>query len=190
MVQSFDQSLSSVVLAILRYVPNCTVKYMAFLLSTILNKEHACKVIHVEESVANYAKHEYLLILYHREYFVVDLSFRDQLSVARPSSTLQKLLNQTPTVLVKRASEFLFIIHMMCNEIRKSFETCPPWREKANILKKWATVIGLVIPPSRVGRKEILTKPKAPHSVTLQSPSEPRVQIKGFTIRCPQGGGS
>lgn len=107
------------------------------------------------------------------ERFFVDIDFRAQFEIARPTDEYNSLLQQLPTMFVGRAEKICGIIKIMSGAARKSLKdrgmSFPPWRKYRYMQAKW------------VGSYKRTTNPvgsRAAQSVFLQSPfsgSAPKV---------------
>lgn len=78
---------------------------------------------------------------FRNERFFVDINFREQFEIARPTDEYNGLLQQLPTLFVGRADKLCEILKVMCNAARRSLrerEMCvPPWRKFRYVQFKW-----------------------------------------------------
>lgn len=76
------------------------------------------------------------------ELFFVDIDFRAQFEIARPTDEYNALLQQLPTLFVGKADKLFRIIKITCDLARRSLkerEMCfPPWRKYRYMQFKWA----------------------------------------------------
>jgi uncharacterized protein (TIGR01615 family) len=75
------------------------------------------------------------------ERFFVDIDFKAQFEIARPTDEYNALLQQLPIFYVGRADKLSEIIKIMCNAARRSFKErgmcIPPWRKYRYMQAKW-----------------------------------------------------
>jgi uncharacterized protein (TIGR01615 family) len=75
------------------------------------------------------------------ERFFVDIDFRAQFEIARPSDEYNALLQQLPILFVGRADKLCEIVKIMCDAARRSLKErgmyIPPWRKYRYMQAKW-----------------------------------------------------
>lgn len=75
------------------------------------------------------------------ERFFVDINFRAQFEIARPTDDYNALLQRLPTLFVGRGEKLCGIIKIMCGATRKSLKergmSLPPWRKYRYMQAKW-----------------------------------------------------
>eukprot|EP00253_Pinus_taeda_P035332 PITA_35332 len=71
----------------------------------------------------------------------VDLDFRGQFEIARPTSEYSALLGLLPKIYVGRAHKLQSIVKIMCEAVKKSLErkgmNLPPWRKYGYMRSMW-----------------------------------------------------
>jgi uncharacterized protein (TIGR01615 family) len=72
---------------------------------------------------------------------LVDLDFRQNFEIAKPTLRYGKLLESVPDVLVATEDTCHAVLQLLCAEMQQCF-TCqgqflPPWRELSSLLSKW-----------------------------------------------------
>ncbi|CAM6128109.1 unnamed protein product [Calypogeia fissa] len=76
-----------------------------------------------------------------RERIVVDLDFRTQFEIARPTSLYSVLLQSLPSIYVGQADRLQQIVNIMCDSAKRSLKKkglhLPPWRKPDYIRAKW-----------------------------------------------------
>lgn len=76
-----------------------------------------------------------------KERFFVDIDFRAQFEIARPSDEYSALLQKIPNLFVGRADKLCGIIKIMCHAARRSLREramhIPPWRKYRYMQSKW-----------------------------------------------------
>lgn len=76
------------------------------------------------------------------ERFFVDIDFREQFEIARPTDEYSAVLQKLPTLFVGRADKLFRIINIMCDLARRSLKErgicLPPWRKYGYMEFKWA----------------------------------------------------
>jgi uncharacterized protein (TIGR01615 family) len=75
------------------------------------------------------------------ERFFVDIDFRVQFEIARPTDEYNALLQKIPNLFVGRADKLCGIVKIMCNAARRSLRErgmyIPPWRKYRYMQAKW-----------------------------------------------------
>jgi uncharacterized protein (TIGR01615 family) len=75
------------------------------------------------------------------ERFFVDIDFRAQFEIARPTDEYNALLQKIPNLFVGRADKLCGIIKIMCDAARRSLKErgmcIPPWRKYRYMQAKW-----------------------------------------------------
>jgi len=75
------------------------------------------------------------------ERFFVDIDFRAQFEIARPTAAYNALLQKLPTLFVGRACKLCSIVKIMCDAARRSLKEkemyIPPWRKYRYMQTKW-----------------------------------------------------
>lgn len=75
------------------------------------------------------------------ERFFVDIDFRAQFEIARPTASYNYLLQKLPTLFVGRADKLCSIVKIMCDSARRSLKETemyiPPWRKFRYMQNKW-----------------------------------------------------
>lgn len=75
------------------------------------------------------------------ERFFVDIDFRTQFELARPTEEYNALLQKIPNLFVGKAEKLCGIVKIMCNAARKSLREkgmyIPPWRKYRYMQAKW-----------------------------------------------------
>eukprot|EP00250_Pteridium_aquilinum_P003270 c13595_g1_i1 orf=653-1408(+) len=79
------------------------------------------------------------------ERMIVDIDFKAQFEIARPSSEYSRLLNLVPKVFVGRAQRVKQIVKMMSQAAKRSLQgqglLLPPWRKSKYMQAKWLSPI-------------------------------------------------
>ncbi len=74
--------------------------------------------------------------------FVVDLSFKEQFRIAKPTPRYQRLLECLPEHFVAPEASVAPLVNFMCHEMAQAFSATgvvlPPWRQTMSMLSKWA----------------------------------------------------
>jgi uncharacterized protein (TIGR01615 family) len=77
------------------------------------------------------------------ERFFVDIDFKAQFEIARPTDEYSALLQKIPNLFVGRAEKLCGIIKIMCNAARRSLKErgmcIPPWRKYRYMQTKWVS---------------------------------------------------
>jgi uncharacterized protein (TIGR01615 family) len=75
------------------------------------------------------------------EEYIVELNFKEQFQIPKPSLTYQKLLDFLPSEFVGTSSSLVPLVQCLCMEMADSFQeqglTLPPWRRSQAMLSKW-----------------------------------------------------
>ncbi|KAG6543837.1 hypothetical protein Mapa_014677 [Marchantia paleacea] len=75
------------------------------------------------------------------ERLIVDLDFRTQFEIARPSAHYKAMLQVVPIIFVGKADRLLQVLNVMCDATRRSVKKkgmpLPPWRKPEYIKAKW-----------------------------------------------------
>eukprot|EP00253_Pinus_taeda_P000606 PITA_00606 len=94
------------------------------------------------------------------ERFFVDIDFRAQFEVARPTDGYSDLLQKIPNLFVGKADQLCGIVRIMCNAARKSLRErgmfIPPWRKYRYMQAKWLGSYKRTINPSSSARQGAL----------------------------------
>mmetsp|Transcript_27473 Transcript_27473/g.69875 ORF Transcript_27473/g.69875 Transcript_27473/m.69875 type:complete len:390 (-) Transcript_27473:630-1799(-) len=73
--------------------------------------------------------------------YVVDLSFKEQFSIAKPTQRYGQLLDCLPEVYVAPEASVAPLVNFLCQEIACAFRSngavLPPWRHASSMLSKW-----------------------------------------------------
>lgn len=79
------------------------------------------------------------------ERLIVDIDFKAQFEIARPSSEYSRMLNVVPKVFVGRAARIKQIVKMMSQAGKRSLKAqglmMPPWRKHKYMQAKWLSPI-------------------------------------------------
>lgn len=85
--------------------------------------------------------YEYIDVIIDEERFFVDIDFRVQFEIARPTSAFDALLRILPNVYVGKAERLKQVIKIMCDSAKKSLKKkelhLPPWRKHRYMQTKW-----------------------------------------------------
>lgn len=85
--------------------------------------------------------YEYIDVIIDEERFFVDIDFRVQFEIARPTSAFDALLRGLPNVYVGKAERLKQVINIMCDSAKKSLKKkemhLPPWRKHRYMQTKW-----------------------------------------------------
>ncbi|MCD7466009.1 hypothetical protein HAX54_002322 [Datura stramonium] len=72
---------------------------------------------------------------------IVDIDFRSQFEVARPTQEYQELLNSLPSIFVGSEEKLNGIISLLCSAAKQSLKEkglhVPPWRKASYMHSKW-----------------------------------------------------
>lgn len=72
---------------------------------------------------------------------IVDVDFKSQFEVARPTATYKELINTLPSVFVGSEEKLNQIISLLCSAAKKSLKErglhVPPWRNANYMRSKW-----------------------------------------------------
>ncbi len=73
--------------------------------------------------------------------FVVDLSFKEQFRIAKPTPRYQALLDCVPATYVAPEASVAPLVNFLCHEMALAFSSTgvvlPPWRQTHSMLSKW-----------------------------------------------------
>lgn len=85
--------------------------------------------------------YEYIDVIIDGERFFVDIDFRVQFEIARPTTVFDALLRVLPNVYVGKAERLKQVIKIMCDSSKKSLKKMgmhlPPWRKYRYMQAKW-----------------------------------------------------
>lgn len=85
--------------------------------------------------------YEYIDVIIDGDRFFVDIDFRAQFEVARPTTVFNALLQVLPIVYVGKAERLKQVIEIMCDSAKKSLKKMgmhlPPWRKYRYMHTKW-----------------------------------------------------
>lgn len=72
---------------------------------------------------------------------ILDMDFRSQFELARPTQTYKELINTLPSVFIGTEERLDKIISLLCSAAKESFEEkglhIPPWRKAKYMRSKW-----------------------------------------------------
>lgn len=72
---------------------------------------------------------------------IVDMEFRSQFEVARPTGTYKELINTLPAIFVGTEEKVKEIVSLLCPAGKKSLKEkglhIPPWRSASYMQSKW-----------------------------------------------------
>lgn len=72
---------------------------------------------------------------------IVDIDFRSQFELARPTTEYQELLNSLPSIFVGTEEKLNGIISLLCSAAKQSLKEkglhVPPWRKASYMHSKW-----------------------------------------------------
>lgn len=72
---------------------------------------------------------------------IVDLDFRSQFEVARPTSTYKELIDNLPCIFVGTEEKLEDVISLLCSAAKESLREMglhiPPWRKASYMQSKW-----------------------------------------------------
>ncbi|KAK9678738.1 hypothetical protein RND81_11G230500 [Saponaria officinalis] len=72
---------------------------------------------------------------------IVDIEFKSQFEIARPSESYKELLNKLPTIFVGKENDLNTIITLLCSASQESLRDqglhVPPWRKSTYMKSKW-----------------------------------------------------
>lgn len=72
---------------------------------------------------------------------IVDMDFKSQFEVARPTATYKELINTLPSVFVGSEEKLNQIISLLCSAAKNSLKErglhVPPWRKANYMRSKW-----------------------------------------------------
>lgn len=75
------------------------------------------------------------------ERLIVDIDFRSQFELARPTSTYKELTNTLPCIYVGSEEKLENIISLLCSAAKQSLKEnglhIPPWRKVSYMQSKW-----------------------------------------------------
>ncbi|KAL2611258.1 hypothetical protein R1flu_022950 [Riccia fluitans] len=75
------------------------------------------------------------------ERLIVDLDFRTQFEIARPSQQYKSMLQMVPTIFVGKADRLLQVLNVLCEATKRSMKKkgmpLAPWRKAEYIKAKW-----------------------------------------------------
>lgn len=72
---------------------------------------------------------------------IVDMEFRCQFELARPTVSYKEMINNLPLIFVGTEEKLSWIIPLLCSAVKKSLKEnglhVPPWRKPAYMKSKW-----------------------------------------------------
>jgi len=72
---------------------------------------------------------------------ILDMDFRSQFELARPTQTYKELINTLPSVFIGTEERLDKIISLLCSAAKESFKEkglhIPPWRKAKYMQSKW-----------------------------------------------------
>ncbi|XVE86563.1 hypothetical protein DITRI_Ditri18aG0043200 [Diplodiscus trichospermus] len=121
---------------------------------------------------------------------IVDIDFKSQFEVARPTPSYKELTDALPSIFVGTEDKLKNIISVLCSAAKQSFRDAglhvPPWRTTAYMHSKWLSASHKVTATNAAGfgRENRAAKPK----VSRWAPPNPMVKPKRRDLS--GGGGS
>ncbi|PON76306.1 hypothetical protein PanWU01x14_037240 [Parasponia andersonii] len=72
---------------------------------------------------------------------IIDMDFRSQFELARPSSSYKKLIETLPSIFVASEEKLENVVSLLCSAAKESLKESglliPPWRKPSYMLPKW-----------------------------------------------------
>ena len=72
---------------------------------------------------------------------IVDMDFRSQFELARPTSNYKKLVETLPSIFVGTEEKLASVVSLLCTAAKESLKEnglhIPPWRKASYMLPKW-----------------------------------------------------
>jgi uncharacterized protein (TIGR01615 family) len=85
--------------------------------------------------------HEYIDVLFESERVLIDIDFKAQFEIARPTSSYNAVVQVLPTVFVGKADRLLQIVNILSDGVKLSLKKqgmpLPPWRKPEYMRAKW-----------------------------------------------------
>lgn len=90
--------------------------------------------------------YEYIDVLYEESHqnkrrYILEVAFREEFEIARPTAEYERILEQLPKVYVGKAEELKRIIRILGDAAKRSLQSremyVPPWRKSQYMLLKW-----------------------------------------------------
>ncbi|KAF6170094.1 hypothetical protein GIB67_025783 [Kingdonia uniflora] len=89
-------------------------------------------------------EYEYIEVLLRDMRLIVDIDFKSQFELARPTATYKDLLNSLSQVYVGTEKKLFKIVSLMCSSAKQSYKEMklhiPPWRTTSYMQAKWHKV--------------------------------------------------
>eukprot|EP01018_Ginkgo_biloba_P010273 Gb_28132 [translate_table: standard] len=105
-----------------------------------------CKSLHIHSGSLTAGDYEYIDIIMEgtngdNTRYLVDMDFRAQFEVARPTNEYSALVQMLPNIFVGKIHRFQKIIKLMCDAMKESVKAngmhLPPWRKYQYMYSKW-----------------------------------------------------
>ncbi|KAK9037627.1 hypothetical protein V6N11_022531 [Hibiscus sabdariffa] len=177
-------------------------KWLALTLKMVGFNASLCQTSWVTSPGCAAGDYEYIEIVTENESgetvrLVVDIDFKSQFELARPSPTYKELTDALPSIFVGGEEKLKNIISVVCSAAKHSFREAglhvPPWRTSAYMHSKWlcATATSTVGSCGRANGEQGKAKgkwaaPMGVRAVLLEVDSEDVVRV----VRSCRGGGS
>lgn len=105
------------------------------------------------------------------ERVLIDIDFRSEFEIARPTKTYKAILQTVPYIFVGKTDRLQNIIAIVSEAAKQSLKKkgmhIPPWRKAEYVKAKWLSPYTRVTPPtSNLVYHEIKEQPKNPQALT------------------------
>ncbi|CAJ1921210.1 unnamed protein product [Sphenostylis stenocarpa] len=105
--------------------------------------------------------------------YFVDLDFRAQFEVARPTRQFAEVMNTVPGIFVGRAEELKRTVSTLCDALRRCFRSrglpVPPWRKNRFMQNKWFGPCRRTMDPVRLAVNGVSCKLVGFNDVVLEA---------------------
>ncbi|XP_078433672.1 uncharacterized protein LOC144704962 [Wolffia australiana] len=113
-----------------------------------------------------------------RQRYIVEVEFRGQFEIARPTAEYERVAAQLPRVYVERPEELRRLLHLLADAAKQSLQLrelhVPPWRKRHYMQAKW------------LGPYRRTTNPVS--SAAAAAPPPPLVCAAGRDVKCRMTG--
>lgn len=129
-----------------------------------------------------------------RKRLIVDIDFKSQFELARPTPAYKQLIDSLPLIFVGTEDKLIQIIFLLCSAAKQSLRErglhVPPWRTAAYMQSKWLSPPGSAHPKEETTNAKD-TKKSGAHSNFISSNNKwaPPIVVKPNKRR-ELGGGS
>ncbi|KAL4366824.1 hypothetical protein GQ457_05G015700 [Hibiscus cannabinus] len=157
-----------------------------------------CQTFWVTSSGCAAGDYEYIEIVTEKENgdterFIVDIDFKSQFELARPSPTYKELTDALPSIFVGSEEKLKSVISVVCSAAKQSFREAglhvPPWRTTTYMHSKWLSATRKVGGCGRANEEQEQPKPRdGALGLGKWAPPSPMVKPKGQSRELGGGG--